>query len=85
MTVNDKPGKITNAITWVVMHVFMRGTLKRLNNMIDKESIEKIKSLHNEAEKASKKFDVLINKEKSKQKIESKIESKKQKVKTGGK
>lgn len=77
MTTNDKPGKITNAITWIIMHVFMRSTMNRLDNMIDKESIEKIKRLRTEEEKASKKFDFLISKELNKQEIESNIESKK--------
>ena len=78
--VNESNGKITdaivNTITWIIMKVFMRGTVKKLNNLISKEDREELIKLHNKAEEASKKLEEFTSKMMIKREIESKRKSK---------
>ena len=72
--VNESNGKITdaivNTITWIIMKVFMRGTVKKLNNLISKEDREELIKLHNKAEEASKKLEEFTSKMMIKREIE---------------
>ncbi len=81
MATNNKPGKFINSlssiISWIIVHVFMRGTVIRLNSMFKKEDKEELMRLENEAEAIRKKLDDIRNKFESKQKIVEKIENEK--------
>jgi hypothetical protein len=70
----EKDEKLTGAISWIIMHTFMKGEVKRLNSMINQEDIEKLKMLNDQVDELSKKFDASMLKDKRKIETEHRIE-----------
>jgi hypothetical protein len=68
----ESNGKFVDIISWIIVHVFMRGTVKRLDSLISKKDREELIALHKKSEEAMKRLDEVKNKIETKNKKENK-------------
>lgn len=73
----EKESKLAGAISWVIMHTFMKGEIKRVTGMIDRKELEKLKILHNKVEELSQELKTSLNKDKAKIEREERVEKSK--------